>query len=67
MEVSPTTVKLDMRTAPFFFLVLLGIVFYLFWGLAWGGWFDIGVYTITVILLGFGFCGIYLYSVLEDE
>jgi hypothetical protein len=63
----PSFVKLDYRTAPFFFLTFLGIIFYFVWGLAYGGWFDIGVYSITILLLGFGFSGIYLYSILEDE
>ena len=66
MEIS-STIKLDLRTAPFFFLTLLGVLFYAIWGVAYGGWFDIGVYSITILLLGFGLVGIYLYSILEDE
>ncbi len=62
-----STIKLDLRTAPFFFLTLLGILFYVIWGVAWDGWFDIGVYSITILLIGFGLVGIYLYSILEDE
>lgn len=62
-----STIKLNVRTAPFFFLTILGILFYLVWGIAYSGWFDIGVYSITIILMGFGLVGIFLYSILEDE
>ena len=62
-----STIKLNVRTGPFFFLTFLGILFYVLWGVAYGGWFDIGVYSITVVLLGFGLVGIYLYSILEIE
>jgi len=61
------TIELNYRTAPFFFLAILGILFYFVWGAAYGKWFDIGVYSITILLLGFGLVGIYLYSILEDE
>ena len=60
-------VKLNIRTAIHFFLILLGILFYFSWGFAYGGWFDIGVYSITVLLIGFGLVGIFLYSVMDEE
>ena len=40
---------------------------YFSWGLAYGKWFDIGVYSITVLLIGFGLVGIFLYSVMDEE
>ena len=66
MEIT-SSIKLNVRTAPFFFLTVLGILFYFVWGVAYGGWFDIGVYSITILLLGFGLVGIFLYSIMEDE
>lgn len=62
-----STIKLNVRTAPFFFLTILGVLFYFVWGVAYGGWVDVGVYSITIILLGFGLVGIFLYSIMEDE
>ena len=66
MEI-PSSIKLNVRTAPFFFLTILGVLFYFVWGIAWGGWTDIGVYSITILLLGFGLVGLYLYSIMEEE
>ncbi len=62
-----STIKMNLRTAPFFFLTFLGILFYTAWGAAYGKWTDVGVYSITVILLGFGLIGIYQYSIMEEE
>ena len=62
-----STIKLNARTAPFFFLTILGVLFYFAWGIAYSGWVDIGVYSITILLLGFGLVGIFLYSIMEDE
>jgi hypothetical protein len=41
-------------------LVILGVAFYLWWGLAFGVWIDNGVYAVTVTLLGFGLAGMWL-------
>ncbi len=48
------------------FLLLLGIVFYLSWGIFFGTWNpfttdNIGVYAVTVVLVGFGLTGMLLY------
>lgn len=50
----------------YFFLILLGILFYVSWGILYNTWnlFDpesIGVYALTIILLGFGVTGYLLY------
>ena len=49
------------------FLVVLGILMYLGWGMYFGSWDllapqNIGVYSIVVILIGFGITGVLLYS-----
>ena len=49
------------------FLLILGIFFYLAWGIIYNTWDvtrpeNIGVYALTVILVGFGLIGILLYS-----
>lgn len=49
------------------FLLILGIFFYLAWGIIFGSWDvtrpeNVGVYALTVILVGFGIVGILLYS-----
>ncbi|HEV2165365.1 MAG TPA: hypothetical protein VGS23_00070 [Thermoplasmata archaeon] len=41
-------------------LVVAGLVFYLWWGLAFGVWVDNGVYAVVVTLAGFGLAGMWL-------
>ncbi len=41
-------------------LVMLGVGFYLWWGLAFGVWIDNGVYAVTITLLLFGLAGMWL-------
>ena len=46
----------------FYLLVMfLAIAFYLSWGILYGAWTDVGVYTITIIMLTFGIFGVALY------
>jgi len=47
-------------------LFLAGVIFYVAWGLAYGSWYLlapewIGVYAVTVILVGFGLVGMLLH------
>jgi hypothetical protein len=41
-------------------LVILGVVFYVGWGLSYGVWLDNGVYAVTITLLLFGLAGMWL-------
>ncbi len=45
------------------FVAALGIAFYFSWSFVHGTWFDVGVYTITVVMVGFGIIGYLLYSI----
>lgn len=52
-------------------LLALGLIIYFSWSLMYGSWnlFDksnLGIYSVTVILCGFGAIGLLLYS-LKDE
>jgi hypothetical protein len=38
-------------------LLILGISFYLWWGISYDRWLDNGVYAVTVTLVGFGLAG----------
>lgn len=47
-------------------LFLAGIIFYLAWGFVYGSWNAlapewIGVYAVTIVLVGFGLVGMLLY------
>lgn len=53
-----------LNIAKYFYLILLiiGLVFYISWGVLYNGWFDRGVYAVTIVLVGFGVAGMLLYS-----
>ena len=49
------------------FLLAVGIVLYIGWVLAYGVAFDVGLYAICVLIIGFGLTGMLLYSQIEKE
>ena len=63
----PEEVKMPAFIPRIFYTILLmfGIGLYLGWGILYNIWFDVGVYAISVILIGFGLVGMLLYSHLE--
>ena len=52
--------KINVFTVGSLLLLLAGIVFYVFWGLRYNVWIDIGIYSITIILILSGLFGILL-------
>ena len=48
-------------------LFVIGIVLYISWGILYGVVFDVGLYAICIILIGFGLTGMLLYSHIEKE
>ncbi len=53
-------------------LLVLGIVIYVAWGLMYDSWnildrTNLGIYAVTVVLVGFGVMGIMLYSIDEKK
>lgn len=40
-------------------LLILGVVWYLSFGAFFGRWTDVGVYSVTVMLVGFGLAGLW--------
>jgi len=46
----------------FAFLVILAVLFYAWWGFAFGVWIDNGVYAVVITLLLFGLAGMWLVS-----
>ncbi len=50
----------------YLFLLILGLFFYVGWGLIYGSWDitkadNMGVYAVTILLVGFGATGFLLY------
>ena len=55
LEKLPEQVKL---TRGFYYLLLpLALLFWVGWGLKFGVWWDIGIYSVLAVLLGFGLIG----------
>ncbi len=46
--------------------LLAGILFWIYWGLRYGIWYDIGIYSITIVLVIPGVIG-FLLSLMEKE
>jgi len=56
--------KINSKTIVSLFVLVVGIMFYLGWGVTYGVWADIGVYSLTIVLVLFGAFGMFL-SLLE--
>ena len=55
-----------IAAAFYFFLILLGVLFYVGWSLLYNTWDisrpeNVGVYALTILLVGFGATGYLLY------
>jgi hypothetical protein len=48
------------------FFLLAGIFHFLYWGARYGIWYDIGIYSITIVMIIPGIIGIIL-SLMEKE
>ncbi len=44
--------------------ILVGIIFYISWGITYGVWADAGIYAVTVVFLAFGILGL-IYTRIE--
>ena len=50
-------------TAGFYYILIpLALAFWIGWGLKFGGWWDIGLYAVLVVMLGFGLIGGFVYG-----
>ncbi|UCF13692.1 MAG: hypothetical protein JSW06_05410 [Thermoplasmatales archaeon] len=47
--------------------IIAGIIFYVYWGITYGVWADVGIYSITIVLVLVGFFGILLSFHPEKE
>ena len=51
----------ELGLAGFGALIVAAVMFYLWWGLAYGVWVDNGVYAVVITLLLFGMAGLWLF------
>ncbi|WP_010901016.1 hypothetical protein [Thermoplasma acidophilum] len=48
-------------------LLFIGLAFYLAWSIMYDTWFDIGLYSFTIVLVVFGILGIMLTTVKDES
>ena len=48
-------------------LIIAGIAYYIYWGLRYNVWWDIGIYTITIMLVLPGIIGFFLTLMEKEE
>jgi hypothetical protein len=44
-------------------LMVTGILIYLVWGAIYNAFFDMGLYSVVILMVGFGLCGYLLYGI----
>jgi len=65
MDIIKDMFKIDIKNFNIFTIIsilflLAGIFHYLYWGARYGDWFDIGIYSLTIVLVIPGIIGILL-------
>jgi hypothetical protein len=63
------TKKFNIFTLISFLLLIAGVLFYLYWGIRFGVWYDIGIYSFSIIFVLAGVFGILLtlYETSEEN
>ncbi|MCJ2534353.1 MAG: hypothetical protein LN364_03860 [Candidatus Thermoplasmatota archaeon] len=56
----------NFKTILSLLLLIAGILFYIYWGITYGVWVDIGIYSITIVFVLAGIFGM-LLSLLEEN
>ena len=49
--------KLNIYTIISLIFLLAGILFYVYWGIRFGVWYDVGIYSITIVFVLGGLLG----------
>ncbi|MGM0405384.1 MAG: hypothetical protein ACQEQM_04505 [Thermoplasmatota archaeon] len=55
----------DILSILYALLAAIGIAIYFSWGIMFGVWWDVGLYSVTAMMVGFGLVGFFLYSIKE--
>jgi hypothetical protein len=72
MDMIKDMLKLDVKnfnafTALSLLSLIVGVLFYLYWGARFGVWYDIGIYSFTIVLVLPGIIGIILSLMEKSE
>jgi len=55
--------KVNPARAFYLLLLVAGVILYLIWSIIYDAWLDIGLYSVVVLLVGFGLVGYMLYRI----
>jgi len=67
MKISKINIKnFNVYTVLSMLFLLAGIIHYLYWGARYNVWYDIGIYSLTIVLVIPGILGI-LLSLMEEK
>ena len=55
--------KVNYARAFYLLLLVTGVILYLVWSIIWNAWTDLGLYSITLMMVGFGLVGYLLYTI----
>jgi len=50
--------KISVKLVLSLLAVFVGIIFYISWGLTYGVWADIGIYSVTILFVALGILGL---------
>jgi len=65
-------IKLNLKNFNFYTILsilflLAGLLYYIYWGTRYGIWYDIGIYSIVIVLVIAGIIGIFLTLMEKEE
>jgi len=55
--------KVNPARAFYLLLLVSGVILYLLWSIIYNAWLDIGLYSVVILLIGFGLVGYLLYGI----
>ena len=58
--------KVNPARAFYLTLLVAGVLLYLLWSVYYNAWLDIGLYSIVILLVGFGLVGYLLYRIAPE-
>jgi hypothetical protein len=58
--------KVNPARAFYLLLLVAGVILYLVWSIIYNAWFDIGLYTVVILMVGFGLVGYLLYRIAPE-
>ena len=72
MDIIKNMLKIDVKNFNAFTVLsllslIVGALFYLYWGARFGVWYDIGIYSFTIVLVLPGIIGIILSLMEKSE